>query len=370
MKIAQVAPLYESVPPKFYGGTERVVSYLTEELIRQGNDVTLFASGDSVTSARLISNTEKALRLNAKCSDHLSHHIVQLQEIAERANEFDIIHFHNDYIHFPISVHFNVPYVTTLHGRMDMPELQHVYNKFPQQPVISISNKQREPMPQANWVGTVYHGLPLNLLNIGTGEGNYFVFLGRISPEKRVDRAIEIAKATGIQLKIAAKIDSEDQTYFDNHIKQLLDDPLVEFIGEINEDQKEKFLGNALAMLFPIDWPEPFGIVMIESMACGTPVIAFNSGSVPEVIDDGKSGFIVNSVDEAIRAVEKLHLLPKRNARNCFEERFTVERMTRNYIEIYQKMIDMQVRSGKLNYMNQHFFAEQQMETPYTAAQK
>src|SRR5260221_1902843 len=370
MKIAQVAPLYESVPPKFYGGTERVVSYLTEELIRQGNDVTLFASGDSVTSARLISNTEKALRLNAKCSDHLSHHIVQLQEIAERANEFDIIHFHNDYTHFPISVHFNVPYVTTLHGRMDMPELQHVYNKFPQQPVISISNKQREPMPQANWVGTVYHGLPLNLLNIGTGEGNYFVFLGRISPEKRVDRAIEIAKATGIQLKIAAKIDSEDQTYFDNHIKQLLDDPLVEFIGEINEDQKEKFLGNALAMLFPIDWPEPFGIVMIESMACGTPVIAFNSGSVPEVIDDGKSGFIVNSVDEAIRAVEKLHLLPKRNARNCFEERFTVERMARNYIEIYQKMIDMQVRSGELNYMNQHFFAEQQMETPYTAAQK
>src|SRR5437762_2821681 len=206
MRIAQVAPLYESVPPKFYGGTERVVSYLTEELVRQDHDVTLFASGDSVTSARLVSNTEKALRLNAKCSDHLSHHIVQLQEIAERANEFDIIHFHNDYIHFPVSSHFNVPYATTLHGRMDMPELQHVYNKFPQQPVISISNKQREPTPQANWIGTVYHGLPPDLLKMGNGGRNYLAFIGRISPEKRVDRAIEIAKATGIQLKIAAKI--------------------------------------------------------------------------------------------------------------------------------------------------------------------
>jgi glycosyltransferase involved in cell wall biosynthesis len=370
MKIAQVAPLYESVPPKFYGGTERVVSYLTEELVRQGHEVTLFASGDSVTNARLISNTEKALRLNAKCSDHLSHHIVQLQEIAERANEFDIIHFHNDYIHFPISVHFNVPHVTTLHGRMDLPELQHVYNKFPQQPVISISNKQREPMPQANWVGTIYHGLPANLLNIGTGEGNYLAFIGRISPEKRVDRAIEIAKAIGLQLKIAAKIDSEDQKYFDSHIKQLLDDPLIEFIGEINEDQKERFLGDALAMLFPVDWPEPFGMVMIESMACGIPVIAFNCGSVPEVIDDGESGFIVNSVDESIKAVEKLNKLSKRNVRNCFEQRFTAERMTRDYIEIYQKMIDSPARSGKLNYRDQHFFVEQQMKTSYKAAQK
>jgi glycosyltransferase involved in cell wall biosynthesis len=370
MKIAQVAPLYESVPPKFYGGTERVVSYLTEELVRQGHDITLFASGDSVTSARLISNTENALRLNAKCSDHLSHHIVQLQEIAEKANEFDIIHFHNDYIHFPISIHLNVPHVTTLHGRMDMPELRHVYNKFPQQPVISISNKQREPMPQANWVGTVYHGLPPDLLNMRNGKGNYFAFLGRISPEKRADRAIEIAKATGIQLKIAAKIDSEDQKYFDNHIKQLLDDPFVEFIGEINEDQKEIFLGNALAMLFPIDWPEPFGMVMIESMACGTPVIAFNCGSVPEIIDNGKSGFIVNSVDDAIQAVERLHLLSRKNVRSCFEERFTVERMTKDYIKIYQKMIDTPARSKKLNYVNQHFFAEQQMETPRKAAQK
>jgi len=243
MKIAQVAPLYEAVPPKLYGGTERVVSYLTEELVRQGHTVTLFASGDSVTNARLISNTERALRLNAKCSDHLAYHIVQLQEIAERANEFDIIHFHNDYLHFPVSIHFEIPHVTTLHGRQDLPDLQNVYNKFQQQPVISISNQQREPLPQANWVSTVYHGLPTDLLELGEGTGNYFAFLGRISPEKGVDKAIEIAKQTGIQLKIAAKIDKADQAFFDNIIKPLLDDPLIEFIGEINENQKQDFFG-------------------------------------------------------------------------------------------------------------------------------
>ena len=241
MKIAQVAPLYESVPPKLYGGTERVVSYLTEELVKQGHDLTLFASGDSITKAKLVSNTEQSLRLCGKCQDHLAYHVIQLQEIAERAAEFDVIHFHNDYIHFPLSSYFRVPFITTLHGRLDLAELQYVYNKFSTQPVISISNSQRKPLPQANWKGTVYHGLPPDLLKMQNGSANYFAFLGRVSPEKGVDKAIEIAKAARIKLKIAAKVDEADKEYFKNNIEKLLDDPLVEFIGEIGESQKQSF---------------------------------------------------------------------------------------------------------------------------------
>jgi glycosyltransferase involved in cell wall biosynthesis len=351
MSIAQVAPLYESVPPKLYGGTERVVSFLTEELVKQGHEVTLFASADSVTKARLIGNVEEALRLNSRCVDHLTYHIVQLQEVADRAKEFDIIHFHTDYLHFPVSINFEVPHVTTLHGRLNLPELQFLYNKFCRQPVISISDNQRSPLPQANWVATIHHGLPLNLLGPIDEEENYFAFLGRISPEKRVDRAIEIAKAVGIKIKIAAKIDKADQEYFDQEIRALFDHPLVEFIGEINDNQKQQFLGKAAALLFPIDWPEPFGLVMLEAMACGTPVIAFNSGSVPEIIEDGKSGFIVNSVDEAINAVKKLHLLNKPEVRNCFEKRFTAGRMANDYVNVYQKLAG-EKRSAQLKYLD------------------
>lgn len=359
MRVAQVAPLYESVPPKFYGGTERVVSYLTEELVRQGHDVTLFASGDSSTSANLISNTPKALRLHGNCQDHLSHHIIQLQEVADRSHEFDIIHFHNDYIHFPLSSYFDVPLVTTLHGRLDLPELQAIYNRFSSQPVVSISNKQREPLPQANWVGTVYHGLPSHLLKVQKSNRNYFAFLGRISPEKGLDNAIEIAKATGITLKVAAKVDEEDHEYFETQIKNLLDHPLIEFIGEITESQKEDFLGGAIAMLFPINWPEPFGMVMIEAMACGTPIIAFNYGSVPEVIDEGRSGFIVSSVEEAVKAVDKLHLLPEQTVRNCFEQRFTSERMTTDYLKVFDVLVDSYKRRRKAQHLNESIFIQQ-----------
>ena len=359
MRIAEVAPLYESVPPKLYGGTERVVSYLTEELVKQGHDVTLFASGDSVTKAELVSNVEKSLRLFGKCQDHLSYHVIQLQEIADKAHEFDIIHFHNDYIHFPVTNYFNVPFVTTLHGRLDLPELQYIYNRFPEQPVISISDNQRKPLPQANWKGTVYHGLPSDLLNLQDKTGNYFAFLGRISPEKGVDKAIEIAKRAGIKIKIAAKVDEADKEYFKNDIGKLLDDPLVEFIGEINEDQKQGFLENALALLFPINWPEPFGMVMIEAMACGTPVIAFNYGSVPEVIDNGKSGFIVNSVDEAVKKTDHLHLLPRKQIRECFEQRFTVQRMADDYLNIFNSMVNSD-KKKKTIYMKESVFIKGQ----------
>jgi len=358
MRIAEIAPLYESVPPKLYGGTERVVSYLTEELVNQGHDVTLFASGDSFTKAKLVSNVEQSLRLFGKCQDHLAYHVIQLQDITDKADEFDIIHFHNDYIHFPVSNYFNVPFVTTLHGRLDLPELQYIYNKFPGQPVISISDNQRKPLPQANWRGTVYHGLLPDLLNLQNGKRNYFAFLGRVSPEKGVDKAIEIAKAAQIKIKIAAKVDEADKEYFKNNIEKLLDDPLVEFIGEINENQKQTFLGNALALLFPINWPEPFGMVMIEAMACGTPVIAFNYGSVPEVIDDGKSGFIVNSVEEAINAVNRLHLLSAKQVRKCFEERFTSKRMADDYLNIFREMINVGKRK-KTIYMNESIFIKE-----------
>jgi glycosyltransferase involved in cell wall biosynthesis len=336
MRIAQVAPLYEAVPPLLYGGTERVIHYLTEELVKQGHEVTLFASGDSITNATLVATVEEALRLDPDCLDPLAHHIVQLQEVIERQKSFDIIHFHTDYLHFPFSGNCKTPCLTTLHGRLDIPDLQAVYRKFPDQQVISISNNQRLPLPNANWVGTVYHGLPEDLHTLNANEGSYFAFIGRISPEKRVDRAIEIAIACNCPLKIAAKIDKVDERYFEKEIAHLLDNPLIEYIGEINESNKTAFLGNAKALLFPIDWAEPFGMVMIEAMSCGTPVIAFNNGSVPEVVDDGVTGFIVESVPQAIEAISKLKRLSRKKIRQVFEEKFTAERMAKDYIKVYE----------------------------------
>jgi glycosyltransferase involved in cell wall biosynthesis len=329
MKIAQVAPLYESVPPRLYGGTERVVYYLIEELIKLGHDVSLFASGDSKTSAALIVDVPEALRLKKEgCEDMLAPHIVQLEHVLERANEFDIIHFHNDYLHFPFTNNLKVPHVTTLHGKLTIPELQLVYNKFSDQ-----------PLPQANFVATVYHGLPENLFTVGNGDGGYFAFLGRISPEKGCDRAIEIAVTTDTPIKIAAKIDAADQDYFQEKIRHLFDHPLVDYIGEINEDQKGEFLGKAKALLFPIDWSEPFGIVMIEAMACGTPVIAWDMGSVPEVIENGKSGFIVDGIEESVEAVRKLFFINRQTVRKTFEESFTAKRMATDYVKIYESLI-------------------------------
>jgi len=340
MKIAQVSPLYESVPPRYYGGTERVVSYLTEELVRQGHDVTLFASGDSVTSARLMACSEQALRLDKDCIDPLSHHLVMLNRVFEQAADFDIIHFHTDYLHFPFSRKLEAPHITTLHGRLDMPDLPSVYTEFGHVPVVSISNSQRTPLPFANWQATVHHGLPENYYTLEERRGDYLAFLGRISPEKRVDRAVEIARRLGMKLKIAAKIDKADREYFEVSIKHLLDDPIVEYLGEIGEAEKNEFLGKAYALLFPVDWPEPFGLVMIEAMACGTPVVAFRNGSVEEVIDEGVTGFIVDSLEEAVQATERAERLDRWQCRQVFEERFSATRMARDYVSIYQNLLD------------------------------
>ncbi|MDW7693657.1 glycosyltransferase family 4 protein [Flammeovirgaceae bacterium SG7u.111] len=345
MKIAQIAPLYESVPPKMYGGTERVVSYLTEELVAQGHEVTLFASKDSNTSAKLVSHVPEALRLNPEVKAPLAHHIIQMQEVIEKAEEFDILHFHTDYLHFPFSAQCQMPTVTTLHGRLDIPDLAYVYRKFSQQPLVSISNAQRKLLPaKANWTRTVYHGLPLDLYKKGNGDGEYAAFIGRISPEKRPDRAIAIAIRAGIKLKIAAKVDKADQVYFEEKIKPLLEHPSVEFIGEIGEDKKGAFLGNAKALLFPIDWPEPFGMVMIEAMACGTPVIAFKHGSVPEVIDKGESGFIVKSADEAVTALENIDLIDRNTVRETFERRFSASVMASNYLVLFEDLLSKKAK--------------------------
>jgi glycosyltransferase involved in cell wall biosynthesis len=340
MKIAQVAPLYESVPPKYYGGTERVVSYLTEELVRQGHEVTLFASGDSVTKARLVAPCRRALRLDKHCLDRLAHHILMLELVLKESPRFDIIHFHIDYLHFPLLRRQGAPYLTTLHGRLDIPDLVPLYQEFSEIPVVSISNAQREPLPWLNWLGTVYHGLPEDLYRFRESPGKYLAFLGRISPEKRVDRAIEIAKRIGMEIKIAAKIDHVDREYFEEIIAPLIKDPLVEYVGEIGDGEKDEFLGNAYALLFPIDWPEPFGLVMIEAMACGTPVIAYRSGSVPEVIDDGVTGFIVAGVEDATKAAERISTLSRKRCRELFEQRFVASRMAEDYVAIYQRLID------------------------------
>jgi glycosyltransferase involved in cell wall biosynthesis len=339
MRIAQIAPLAERCPPALYGGTERVVSYLTEELVRQGHDVTLFASGDSITEAELVACSERALRLSEGVVDALPHHMVMLEQVARRADEFDVLHFHIDLMHAPVVRSFAHRTLTTLHGRLDLPDLRPFYRAFPKLPLVSISNAQRKPLPPVNWAGTIYHGLPADLLHFNPEpKRGYLAFLGRISPEKRPDRAIEIAALSGMPLKIAAKIDRVDKPYWDEKIAPLVRaHSNVEYIGEINEQQKSAVLGGAHALLFPIDWDEPFGLVMIEAMACGTPVIAYGRGSVPEVIDDGVSGFIVSSIEEAAAAVGNLGQLDRAKVRATFERRFTVERMTRDYVDLYAR---------------------------------
>jgi len=339
MRIAQVAPLFESVPPKYYGGTERVVSYLTEELVQQGHEVTLFASGDSVTKAHLVAACRRSLRLDKHCVDHLAHQILMLEHVFQRAAEFDIVHFHVDYLHFPFSRRQPITDVTTLHGRLDIPDLVPLYREFLDIPVVSISNAQRAPLPWANWQATVYHGIPADMYRFREEPGRYLAFLGRISPEKRVDRAIEIAKRVQIPLKIAAKVDRVDRRYFKREIEPLLGDPLVELVGEIGEGKKDEFLGNAYALLLPIDWPEPFGLVMIEAMACGTPVIAFHDGAVPEVIDEGHTGFIVKELEDAVEAVRRTPELSRRRCREVFKQRFTATRMAHDYIRVYERLI-------------------------------
>jgi glycosyltransferase involved in cell wall biosynthesis len=339
VRIAQVAPLYESVPPKLYGGTERVVSYLTEELVRQGHDVTLFASGDSVTSARLVPVCRESLRLAKNSVDKLAPHFVMLEMIGREAHRFDVVHYHIDYLHYPLSRRLGVPHVTTLHGRLDLPELACVYDEFADMPVVSISDAQRRPLPQPNWQATVHHGLPPTLLRASDRPGEYLAFLGRISPEKRVDRAVEIARRLGMKLRVAAKVDAADRDYYRAEVEPLFRDPLVEYIGEIGERDKSAFLGGARALLFPIDWPEPFGLVMIESMSCGTPVVAWDCGSVREVIDEGVTGFVVNDLDAAVRATEKAVELDRRRIRQAFERRFSAARMAADYLAVYERLV-------------------------------
>lgn len=336
MRIAQIAPLYESVPPQLYGGTERVVSYLTEELVAQGHEVTLFASGDSQTSARLIPSGRRALRLDGSCVDQLACHYLMLENVIERAHEFDILHFHVDYLHFPFSKRCAVPHLTTLHGRLNIPELALLHRAFPEAPLVSISMSQRKPLPWANWIGNVYHGLPSPTFAPGSGRKNYLAFIGRIAREKRVDRAVKIAVKSGMSLRIAAKIDPSDREYYEKEIKPLLQHPLVEYIGEISEEQKPAFLGDAYAQIFPIDWPEPFGLCMIEAMSLGTPTVAFDCGSVSEVIRDGVTGFVVNSVAGAVEAIPKIAFLSRAACRREFDQRFLASRMAEDYVRLYE----------------------------------
>jgi glycosyltransferase involved in cell wall biosynthesis len=341
LRIAQVAPLYESVPPKCYGGTERVVSFLTEELVRQGHDVTLFASGDSVTAARLIAPCRQALRLQPGCMDQLALHLVMLEQVFRRARQFDVIHFHVDYLHYALSRRRRIHHLTTLHGRLDIPELKPLYREFREVPLVSISDAQRGPLPKCNWMGTVYHGLPPDLHTFRQGPGDYLAFLGRISPEKGLDQAIEIARRAGMKLRISAKIDKVDRGYFEQAIRPLLESTasFVEYIGETGGKEKDEFLGNAAALLFPINWPEPFGLVMIEAMACGTPVIAYRHGSVPEVMEHGVTGYVVDDVEEAVEAVQRVGDLSRKTCREVFDRRFNVARMARDYVAIYRRLL-------------------------------
>jgi len=340
MKIAQIAPLTESVPPRLYGGTERIVSYLTEELVALGHDVTLFASGDSITGGHLISCVPQALRFNAGVRDPIPYYMLMLDRVHRHAADFDILHFHIDQFHFPLFRAIAGRTVTTLHGRQDLPDLVPLYVGFDDMPLVSISNDQRRPIPHANFAATVYHGIPASLHRpIGGRHEAYVAFLGRISPEKRPDRAISIARSLGIPLKIAAKVDRADEAYFRSQIEPMLDGSNVEFIGEINEHQKTRFLGEAQALLFPIDWPEPFGLSMIEAMACGTPVLAFRCGSVPEIIDDGVTGIIVDTMEEAIAALPRVVALDRGKVRQRFEQRFSATRMAEDYVKVYQSLM-------------------------------
>jgi glycosyltransferase involved in cell wall biosynthesis len=339
MRIAQVSPLMEAVPPKLYGGTERIVAYLTDELVALGHDVTLFASGDSVTQAKLEAVWPHALRLDQQMRDYLAPHIGMLEQVARRAVDFDIVHLHVDYLGYPIMRRIGIPFVATLHGRLDLPELKSLYRLFGDVPVVSISDAQREPLPEANFIATIHHGIPERQLLPGDGKGGYLAFIGRISPEKAPDAAIRIAARAGKRLRIAAKVDNVDRAYFAEHVEPLLAEPHVEFIGEISEDQKAEFLGNAEALLFPIAWREPFGLAMIEAMACGTPVVAMRMGSVPEVIEDGLTGFAVSSEEEATEAVHRAQALDRERIRGVFEDRFTARRMAEDYLAIYRGLI-------------------------------
>jgi glycosyltransferase involved in cell wall biosynthesis len=347
MRIAQVAPLTEAIPPKLYGGTERVVSWLTEELVALGNDVTLFASGDSCTSAKLEATWPKALRLDGSIRDPNALHTVMLERVRQRIGDFDLLHFHLDYYPFSLFSRQKTPFITTFHGRLDLPEHQPVFRTFSSVPVISISDSQRRPVPQANWVRTIYHGLPETLLTPRPVKPSYLAVLGRIAPEKSIDRAIRIANRCGMPLKIAAKVDRVDQEYYDEVIRPLLNSsPNVEYIGEINDSKKSEFLSGATALLVTIDWPEPFGLVMIEAMACGTPVIAFNRGSVPEVVEDHLTGFIVEDEVSAVSAVHRISQLDRRKVRKRFEERFTARRMAMDYLSAYRSI--MRVEAPRL----------------------
>jgi glycosyltransferase involved in cell wall biosynthesis len=338
MRIAQIAPLVESVPPTLYGGTERVVSWLTEELAGLGHEVTLFAAGNSVTRARLEPVVPCSLRL-AGIHDSTAYNILMLDQVAARQEDFDVLHFHIDFFHYPLFRRLAHKTLTTLHGRQDLPELPDIYRAFSHMPLVSISNHQRKPVPPVNWRGTVYHGLPEDLLKEGSGEGGYLAFLGRICADKGILPAIEIARRAGLTLKVAAKVDPADQAYFEREVRPILDhSPHVEFIGEIGDAQKPEFLGNAKALLFPISWPEPFGLVMIESMACGTPVIAFNYGSVPEIMEDGLTGFVVDDIDGAVAATARLDQLFRPSIRSRFEERFSSRAMAQEYVRIYQEL--------------------------------
>jgi glycosyltransferase involved in cell wall biosynthesis len=338
MRIAQVAPLAEAVPPKLYGGTERVVSWLTESLVEQGHDVTLFATGDSITSAKLEPVVLHGLRL-AGISEHLASNLVMVEQVRRRASEFDVIHFHVDLIQFPICREIAQKTLTTVHGRLDQPDVYPIFQCFPDAPLVSISDDQRRHLPvRCNWRRTVYHGLPEDLFHLSPNSGAYLAFLGRISPEKRPDRAIEIAKLSGVPIKIAAKVDKVDRDYFNETIKPLIDGESVQFIGEISDTQKDEFLGNATALLFPIDWAEPFGLVMIEAMATGTPIIAWPHGSVPEIIEPGHTGFIVDTISQAVDAVAEAALLPREKIRQRFLERFTARKMAQQYVEIYTEL--------------------------------
>src|SRR5271169_4407225 len=339
MKIAQIAPLMESVPPRLYGGTERVVSHLSEELLRQGHDVTLFASGDSTTSARLVACTRTAIRLNTTIQDHIPYYMIMLDKLRRSAHLFDVMHFHIDAFQLPLFRDLSSKTVTTLHGRQDLPDLAPLYDAFPEMPLVSISNAQREPILDAHFAKTVYHGLPLDLLAPNyEPRGGYLAFLGRISPEKRPDRAIAIAEAFGMPLKIAAKIDKVDEPYFREVIMPLLNRRGVDYVGEISDSDKSAFLGSALALLFPIDWPEPFGLVMIEAMSCGTPVLGFRCGSVPEIIDDHLTGRVVIALDEAIRVLPEVIRLDRRAVRRRFEARFSAPRMANEYLDVYRSV--------------------------------
>ena len=355
MKIAQIAPLWESVPPKLYGGTERVVSYLTEELVRQGHDVTLFASGDSQTVARLWAACPQAFRSQTGLVNRdVPMILMQEQAFGVEAGSFDIIHSHLDFLSFPLSRRCTTPVLTTLHGRLDLPEFVAMYEEYADMPVVSISNAQRLPLPDVNWQGTVYHGLP-DLYTFHPDPGSYLAYLGRICPEKRPDHAIEIAKRVGIPLRMAAKVDPLDRDYFETQIVPLLDHPLVEYLGEITDVQKCDLLGNAAAVLCTYDWPEPFGIVLIEALACGTPVLAYRCGSIPEIIEDGVTGFICDNLEEMVASIDRLPLIRRQRCRDSFTTRFTVERMVHDYLAVYQRMattvqprVHMNGRSSRL----------------------